>query len=80
MRFINKIIALAMLTTVLNSSGNNVEGVEYCSYIGGCGYEECCAAPCLTPAIALATVTLAGIIVLALQKSHGRVEHDHSHD
>jgi hypothetical protein len=80
MKSCKKFIALMTLISLFSSSINEVEAVDYCSYVGGCGYEECCAAPCLTPAIALGTVVLTGIIVLALQHSHGRVGHSHSHD
>lgn len=80
MNTLKRFVALATVASLLNSAGNHAEGQEYCSYVAGCGYQECCSAPCLTPAIALGTVVLTGIIVLALQHSHGQTGHGHAHD
>jgi hypothetical protein len=44
---------------------------------GGSGYEECCRAPCLAPAVALGTIALIAIIAIAVQNSHNG--HGHSH-
>ncbi len=48
-----------------------------CTNTGGCGYQECRRAPCITPAVAFATIALIGIIAIAVQNSGGVGAHAH---
>lgn len=78
-----KLLRNTVVTTlifVFGFSGNEATAREYCSYLAGCGYEECCSAPCLTPAIAFGAITLGAIIAVAMQHSHGNTLHEHAHD
>lgn len=43
---------------------------------GGCGYQECRRAPCITPCVALGAIALAAIIAVAIQNSSC----DHAHN
>lgn len=80
MKKLKKFIATTALMAMIGSSAHNLSA-DYCSDTGGCGYEECRRAPCLTPAIALGAIALVAIIAVALQHGgHGHGHHGHSHD
>lgn len=79
MKSLKRLVVLATFMLAALTSEYKADAAEYCSTVAGCGYQECCAAPCLTPSIALATVGLAAIILVALQHSHGQTGHNHSH-
>lgn len=78
MKSLKKLIALGTMAAMFATSTNSLNAQEYCEDTGGCGYQECRQAPCLTPAIALAAIALIAIIAVAVQNSshHG---HGHSH-
>ncbi len=77
MKSIRKMIALASVLAMLGST-LQVNGDEYATNCGGCGYTECQEAPCLAPAIALGTIALVAIIAVAIQ-NHSKSGHAHSH-
>lgn len=78
MKKIKRFVALATLLAMFGTASHSVEAQEYCYDTAGCGYEQCCQAPCLTPAIALGAIALVAIIAVAVQNSshHG---HGHCH-
>ncbi|MBA3957625.1 MAG: hypothetical protein H0X51_04415 [Parachlamydiaceae bacterium] len=78
MKALKRFIALATVAAMFGTSAHSLNAAEYCYDTGGCGYEECRQAPCLTPAIALGAIALIAIIAVAVQNSshHG---HGHSH-
>lgn len=78
MKNFKKLVALTALVTMFGSATKGVNAQEYVYDTGGCGYEECRQAPCLTPAIALGAIALVAIIAVAVQNSHHG--HGHSHD
>ena len=73
-----KFIAFATALALTAASVDSLQADE-CSYVGGCGYQECCASPCLTPAIALGAIAIVAIVAVALQNTHGHHNHHHSH-
>jgi len=79
MKKIKKLVALATLVAMFGTSAQSLSAQEYpCYETAGCGYEECCQAPCMTPAIALGAIALVAIIAVAVQNS-GHHGHCHSH-
>lgn len=78
MKLLKKLVALAAVTAVMGSSINTLNA-DQCATISGCGYQECCASPCLTPAIALGAVAVVAIAAVALQNTHGHSNHSHVH-
>jgi len=79
MKSFKKLIALATAVAMLGASAQEGHADEYATNCGGCGYTECCDAPCLAPAIALSTIALVAIIAVAIQ-NHSHHGHGHSHD
>lgn len=77
MKRFQKLIALFATAAMVCFSCDTVEAVTYSSDCGGCGYDDCRQAPCLTPAIALGTIALVAIVAVALQDSHS--SHGHCH-
>lgn len=86
MKSLKRITAALTLLAMLGT--NSIQAEECCPYpypdtyaydMGGCGYDECRQAPCLSPAIALGAIALVAIIAVAVQNSshHG---HCHSHN
>lgn len=76
----NLILATATVAMVFGSSqnlqANQCGGTDqFCTELAGDGYEECCQAPCLTPAIALGAIALVAIIAVAVSNSN----HGHAH-
>ena len=61
-----------------NSLGAHPNEEYYYADTGGCGYEECCRASCLAPAVALGTIALVAIIAVAVQNSNSGGS-DHAH-
>lgn len=79
MKIFKRLVASATLLAMAATSAQSLsaDDCEYASPVAGCGYEQCCEAPCLTPAIALGAIALVAIVAVALQNSsHG---HGHSH-
>ena len=77
MKMLKRMVALATVLAMFGSA-SSLKAQPYCSDVGGCGYEECCASPCIAPAIALGTIALVAIIAVAVQNSsHG---HGHCHN
>lgn len=72
------VATFALFAMLLGSSANKLEGVEFSSSIGGCGYEDAVRAPVIAPAVALGTLALAAIIAVALINSNS--VHGHAHD
>lgn len=77
MKQFKKLIALGATAAMIGLSCHSAEAANYSTDCGGCGYEECRQAPCLTPAIALGTIALVAIVAVALQDSHS--SHGHCH-
>lgn len=75
MKHLKKFIVLALVASTLSQT--EADAANWSSDTGGCGYEECRQAPCLTPAIALGTIALVAIVAVALQDSHS--SHGHCH-
>lgn len=75
MKHAKKLIVLGLICSMF--SRETAEAANWSSDTGGCGYEECRQAPCLTPAIALGTIALVAIVAVALQDSHS--SHGHCH-
>jgi hypothetical protein len=77
MKNIKKLVALATFVAML-ASATNVHAVSATVNTGGYGYQEARRAPVLAPAIALATIALVTVIIIALQNqgnsSHGHAE------
>lgn len=78
MTSLRKWMALAAVLSMLSFSTRDANAGEYATNVGGCGYTECCDAPCLAPAIALGTIALVAIIAVAVQ-NHSKSHHGHSH-
>jgi hypothetical protein len=72
-RYIANLTALFLLFTPFNT----LQAESQCTPTGGCGYQECRRAPCITPAVAFATVALVAIIAIAVQNSGGTGSHGH---
>ena len=66
-----KMIALALLFALTSMGAQKLEAVTYVTDTGGYAYDESRAVTNLAPAIALATIAIAGIIAIAVQNSHG---------
>lgn len=79
MKSLKRIVAAATIMVMAGSSLNTLSADE-CTTIAGCGYQECCASPCLTPAIALGAIAVVAIVAVALQNTHGHHHHGHCHD
>lgn len=79
MKSLKNIVAAAIIMVMAGSAVNSVQADE-CTTLAGCGYQECCASPCLTPAIALGAIAIVAIVAVALQNSHGHHNHSHSHN
>lgn len=78
MKSLKRLIASTVLLAMIGATSHNLNAQDYVYDTGGCGYEECRQAPCLTPAIALGAIALVAIIAVAVQNSsHG---HGHSHN
>lgn len=78
MRRVKKMIAAATLFIMATGAfNNNLDAQEYCTYSGGCGYEDSIASPSLTPYIVLGVVLLVGIVAIAV-RHHGH-HHAHAH-
>ena len=85
MKKIKKLIAAIAAAAMVFGSAQNLDanqcagGTEqFCTELAGDGYQECCQAPCLTPAIALGAIALVAIIAVAVSNSdHGRNTHCH---
>lgn len=75
MKTLKKLITIAMLMAMVGTS-SSVKAEEIYYDTGGCGWEDCREAPCLTPAIALGAIALVAIIAVAVQNSH---HHGHGH-
>lgn len=90
MKTLKKSVALATLIAMFATSASSVsadeygndagycENAEYCTDTAGYGYEDCCRAPQIGPAIALGAIALAAIIAIAVQNS-SHSGHGHSH-
>lgn len=77
MKKIKNLIVFTAVAAMLSASSQNLNAEACVSDVAGYGYEECCSAPSLTPAMALGAIALVAIIALAIQNSsHG---HCHSH-
>jgi len=74
MKAIFKRIATGATLMAMLASTNNMEAQEFAYPVTGCGYQETCCAPTLTPYILLGTVAIVAIIVLAVSNNH----HKHS--
>jgi len=79
MKMFKKLVVLATLTAMVGTSAHNLNAQEYVTDCGGYGYEQCCRAPSLAPAIALGTIALVAIIAVAVQNTHHH-GHGHNHD
>lgn len=79
MKTIKKMVALFAAIAMLGTATNKLEAATYSTDAGGCGYEECRTAPCLSAAIALGTIAAAAIIAVAIQNSNGKGHHGHCH-
>lgn len=79
MKYVKKLMALAAAVAMLSATSRDVHAGEYATNAGGCGYTECCEAPCLAPAIALSTIALVAIIAVAVQ-NHSHHGHGHAHN
>lgn len=77
MKRIKILCATATLCLGLLASPSRLPAEEYCTDVGGCGYQQCRSCPVLAPAVALAVATLAAIIAVALQTNNS--PHSHSH-
>lgn len=74
-----KMISLMTLIAMMSSFTTKGEAAIFCESTGGCGYEECRAATCLAPAIALSTVALLAIVAVIVQNRDSGNSHSHSH-
>jgi len=79
MKSLKKFVASATIMAMAFSA-IEADAVYECTTISGCGYQECCSSPCLTPAIALGAIAIVAIVAVALQNTHGgHSHHTHSH-
>lgn len=90
MKSLKKSVAIATLIALFTTSAGSLSADEYindaaycenadgCTDLGGYGYEDCCRAPQIGPAIALGAIALAAIIAIAVQSS-SHSGHGHSH-
>ncbi len=68
---IKKMIACGLFFALISMSAPKLEAITYVTDTGGYAYDESRAVTNLAPAIALATLAIAGIIAIAVQNSHG---------
>lgn len=73
-----KLIVFSTLTAMMFSLAAPLNAQEYCVDNGGCGYNECCRTSSLAPAIALGTIALIAIVIIAVQNTSGSA-HCHAH-
>lgn len=78
MGFMKKCIASAALLAMVGTASNCLAD-EYCVENGGCGFNDCCRASSLAPAIALGTIAVIAIVAVAVQNTSGH-SHCHSHN
>ncbi len=71
-----KIIGFLAILAVVGGSVNQLAAEECYTDTGGCGYEECCRASSLAPAIALGAIAVVAIVAVAVQNTSG---HGHCH-
>jgi hypothetical protein len=77
MKKMNKMVVLATLMAMLGTSTSNLSAQDiYRSNAGGFGYNECCRATSLAPAIALGTIAIVAVVAVAVQNRSG---HGHCH-
>lgn len=72
--WIGVVAVLALSLSPINKTFAQIQ----CTHTGGCGYQECRRAPCITPAVAFATIALIAIIAIAVQNSGGVGAHSHN--
>ena len=73
-------IAIIALSCAMGGSFNTLNA-DYCSGdYRGCGYEDCCTAPCISPTVALGTVAVVAVVAVIIHNnnSHGS-HHNHYH-
>jgi hypothetical protein len=75
------VVAATMSVLILAGSGQlNAQGPGYGSDCEGCGYEQACCAPSISPAIVVGAIAIAAIIAVAVQNDpSGHHHHHHSH-
>lgn len=78
---LKKIVLLLTLAVMASGSfSNNLAAQDYTTEVGGCGYQDSCSSPSLTPYIALATVVIIAIVAVAVRHTHHHHNnHAHSH-
>ncbi|MFQ5729999.1 MAG: hypothetical protein ACE5GN_06530 [Waddliaceae bacterium] len=77
-RFKKMIAVLTLAATLSTSAG--ILNADYCSDCNsGCGYDDCCRAPCISPTVALGTVAVvAAIAIIIHNKKNSHSHHAHS--
>lgn len=71
MNKIKKWVAGATLMAMAAASVNSLDAQEYYDYVEGGGYEDSYSMSDLTPYIALGTVAVIAIVILAVRHHHG---------
>lgn len=79
MKLAKRLIASALMVTMLSTSAGALSADECCAINGGCGYDECCRTSSLAPAIALGAIAIVAIVAVAVQNTSGH-SHCHAHD
>lgn len=79
MKQLKNLIAVGTVMAMAATSAHSLSAQDYTYDVGGCGYDDCRQAPCLTPAIALGAIALVAIIAVAVSNS-SHCDHCHGHD
>jgi hypothetical protein len=78
-RIKSMIVAATIFCMAAGTFDSNLDAQEYCTYTGGCGYEDSISTPSLTPYIVLATALLGTIVAVAVRHKGHHQGHAHSH-
>ena len=70
MQYFRSLMAFLAILTTLAFAPQPLQAVTYVTDSGGGGYDETRAATNYAPAVALATVAIAGIIAICVNNSH----------
>lgn len=78
----NKLRNLAAALTIATTIGASTAplNADYCrGDTRGCGYEDCCTAPCISPTVALGAVAVVAVVAVIIHSNDHSHHHSHYH-
>lgn len=67
MKRLSKLVALVTLATTLSTSAGTLSAACCPQSTCGSGYEDCCAAPTISPTVALGAVAVVAVVAVLVQ-------------